>query len=113
MGKASSKKVYRLEPYSLAKIACYRRYLQIYLVVLAQAFFKKIYLLDLFAGEGRDIDGKACSSLTAAEILNEHYNGSTTKCENIVLFLNDSGDSVIEKGVKKIDRVKRFVEEVK
>lgn len=112
MSKASSKKVYRLAAHSLAKIACYRRYLQIYLVVLAQTSFKKIFLLDLFAGEGRDVDGKACSSIAAVEVLNEHYNGTNKKCESIILFLNDSGNSVIEKGVKKIDRVKRFVKEI-
>lgn len=112
MSKAASNKVYRLQSHSLAKIACYRRYLEIYLVVLANSPFKKIYLLDLFAGEGRDVDGKACSSVAAAEVLKDHYTGPTKKCESVVLFLNDSGNSVIEKKAKKIDRIKRFIGEI-
>jgi three-Cys-motif partner protein len=112
MSKAASNKVYRLQKHSLAKIACYKRYLEIYLVVLANTSFKKIYLLDLFAGEGRDVDGKSCSSIAAAEVLKEHYSATAKKCEAVVLFLNDSGNSVIEKNVKKIDRIKRFIEEI-
>src|SRR5687768_10591927 len=111
MSKTSDKKVYRLPPHSLAKILCYKRYLERYLAILALSPFKKIYLLDLFAGEGKDVDGNACSSIAAVQALNEHYLNSEKKCESVVLYLNDSGNSVIEKNVKKIDRVKKFVEE--
>lgn len=113
MSKASNKKVYRLPEHSLAKIALYKRYLSIYLNVLANTPFKEIYLLDLFAGEGRDVDGKSCSSLAAAEALKNHYETADHICKSITVFFNDSGNSVIEKKVKKIDRVKGFVDELK
>jgi three-Cys-motif partner protein len=112
MSKASNKKVYELPEHSLAKIELYRTYLEIYLAVLANTSFKTIYILDLFAGEGRDINGNACSSIAAVEVLDEHYRLAQTKCNNVVLFLNDAGQSVIEKKVKKIDRVKRLAEEI-
>src|SRR4051794_5196809 len=100
MSKASNKKVYRLPQHSLAKIALYKRYLSIYLNVLANAPFKIIYLLDLFAGEGRDIDGNACSSIAAVEALKNHYDTANAVCKKVKLFLNDYGNSVIEKNLK-------------
>lgn len=112
MSKASNKKVYRLPAHSLAKISLYKRYLAIYLNVLANTPFKNIYLLDLFAGEGRDVDGKACSSIAALEAIKNHYETANPHCKSITIFLNDFGNSVIEKALKKIDRVKRFGDEL-
>jgi len=112
MSKASNKKVYRLPEHSLAKISLYKRYLAIYLNILANTPFKTIYLLDLFAGEGRDIDGKACSSIAAVEAIKNHYETASTVCKKIVIFFNDYGNSVIEKDLKKIDRVKKFAEQI-
>lgn len=112
MSKTSNKKVYRLPEHSLAKIALYKKYLSIYLNVLASTPFKTIYLLDLFAGEGRDVDGKACSSIAAIEAVKNHFATADHVCKKIIIFLNDSGNSVVEKSIKKIDRVKRFAEEV-
>jgi three-Cys-motif partner protein len=109
MSKASNKKVYRLPEHSLAKISLYKRYLAIYLNILANTPFKTIYLLDLFAGEGRDIDGKACSSIAAVEAIKNHYETASTVCKKIVIFFNDYGNSVIEKDLKKIDRVKNLL----
>jgi three-Cys-motif partner protein len=113
MSKASDKKVYRLPEHSLAKIALYKRYLSIYLNIIANTSFKTIYLLDLFAGEGRDVDGKACSSIAAIEALKNHFDTSNTVCKKIVVFLNDYGNSVIDKNIKKIERIKRFTNEIK
>jgi len=112
MSKASNKKVYRLPEHSLAKISLYKRYLAIYLNILANTPFKTIYLLDLFAGEGRDIDGKACSSIAAVEAIKNHYETASTVCKKIVIFFNDYSNSVIEKDLKKIDRVKKFAEQI-
>ena len=112
MSKASNKKVYRLPAHSLAKISLYKRYLAIYLNVLANTQFKNIYLLDLFAGEGRDVEGKPCSSIAALEAIKLHYETANPVCKNITIFLNDFGNSVIEKSIKKIDRVKRFGDEL-
>lgn len=81
--------------------------------MLANTNFKNIYILDLFAGEGRDIDGKACSSIAAIETIKNHFDFANTICKKIKIFLNDSGNSVIEKNIKKIDRVKRFADEIK
>src|SRR6185437_13701171 len=112
MSKASDKKVFRLANHSKAKIECYCNYLRIYLSILANAPFDNIYILDLFAGEGKDIDNVSCSSVAAAEAIRDHYNSGKTSCKKITFELNDSGNSVIEPGFKKIDRVKRFIDEL-
>jgi len=112
MSKAAQKKVYRLAEHSIAKIECYRKYLEIYLAVLANTLYKSIYILDLFAGEGKDIDGNICSSIAAAQVLDEHYKSDNKKCTSVTLFLNDPENSVIEPEIKKIKRVKRFIEEI-
>jgi three-Cys-motif partner protein len=113
MSKASNRKVYRLPQHSLAKISVYKRYLSIYLNVLGNTQFHTIYLIDLFAGEGRDVDGKACSSIAAIEALDQHIKTSNNVCKKVVVFFNDIGKSVIEKDTKKIDRVKRLVDAFK
>src|SRR5690349_12426290 len=113
MSKASNKKVYRLPEHSLAKIALYKRYLSIYLNIIANTIFKTIYLIDLFAGEGRDVDGKACSSIAAVEALKNHFDTANVVCKKVIIFLNDAGSSIIEPQMKKIDRVKKFAEELK
>ncbi|MDR3678734.1 MAG: three-Cys-motif partner protein TcmP [Flavipsychrobacter sp.] len=112
MSKVADKKVYRLKQHSLAKISCYRNYVDIYLSVLANSPFEKLYLLDLFAGEGKDIDGNLCSSISGAEALKRHFTHCPEDRKKIVFFLNDPGNSVIEKGLKKIDRVKKFIDEL-
>ncbi len=112
MSKSSDKKVFRLPAHSVAKITLYRRYLLRYLNVLGNTQFEKIYLLDLFAGEGRDVDGKACSSIAAIEVLKEHVDNSANWCKRVSVFFNDFGNSVIDKKIKKIDRVKKFTEEI-
>lgn len=113
MSKASNKNVYKLPEHSKAKIACYINYLRMYLNILAYSPFEKIYILDLFAGEGRDIANEPCSSVAAAEIIEEHYNQASKTCNNILFYLNDSGMSVIDTGTKKIDRVKMFIDKIK
>lgn len=113
MSKTSNKKVYQLGEHSKAKIACYTNYLRMYLNILAYSRFDKIYILDLFAGEGRDVLLEPCSSVAAAEIIKEHYDIQPKTCKSILFYLNDAGNSVIEKGVKKIDRVQHFIENVK
>lgn len=111
MSKASSKKVYKLGPHSLAKIDCYRKYLGIYYSILLNTSFEKFYLLDLFAGEGKDIDGKACSSIAAAEVLKSKFS-SVQSNKQVLFYLNDAGKSVIEPGRTKISRVRRFIDEL-
>lgn len=113
MSKASNKKVFRLPEHSLAKIAVYKRYLSIYLNVLANTRFETIYLLDLFSGEGKDVDGRSCSSIAAIEAIKDHYDTAPYKCKSIKIFFNDYGNSIIENDTKKIDRVRRFCEEIK
>ena len=73
MSKSANKKVYRLEEHSLAKIKCYKSYLEIYLNIIGNTPFIRIVLLDLFAGEGKDIDGHSCSSIAAIEAIKNHY----------------------------------------
>jgi three-Cys-motif partner protein len=111
MKKPSDKKVYRLPEHSLAKIKCYSKYLEIYLAVLANTPFNKIKIYDFFSGEGRDIDGKASSSIEAIEVIYNHYKSTNKHCQQIDIFLNEPGKSVIEENLSKIDRIKNFAQE--
>lgn len=99
--------------HSIAKIELYRKYLAIYLNILARArYINKIYLFDLFSGEGKDEFGEKGSPLVAVETIKHHYFSNNNTCPNIDIIFNDSEMSEIDKSIKRIDRVKLFVDEI-
>ncbi len=97
--------------HSQAKLELYKKYLSAYLEILYRAdFCERIYIFDLFCGEGVYKDGSKGSPIIALETIKEHYERNKN-CKPITLWFNDSEDSEIEKDVPKIDRVRRFITE--
>lgn len=100
-----------LLPHSEAKVQLYGYYLGIYLNVLAHAGFS-IYLFDFLCGEGRYANEGEGSPLVALNAIQRHYFAKGKTCPNIEIWFNDNGESIIEPGVSKIDRVRRLSEAV-
>jgi three-Cys-motif partner protein len=101
-----------LYEHSEAKVSLYSHYLSIYLNVLSRSYVKNIYLYDLFCGEGIYNDGGKGSPIVALECIKNHYDSNNQKCPNLYVTFNDSGQSDIEPGKLKIDRVKEFGDKI-
>jgi three-Cys-motif partner protein len=110
--KKTDSKINMLE-HSKAKVELFQRYLSVYLNILNRVvFITKIYLFDLFAGEGiYENDGKG-SPIVAMESIKNSYFANNKKCKDTEVIFNDNGESKIEPGVLKIDRIKRFVSRI-
>ncbi len=99
--------------HSKAKVDLFKRYFSIYLNVISRtSFVNKIYLYDLFAGEGRYSDGEKGSPVVAMECIASHYFNNGSTCPNIDVWRNDFSKSQIETDKFKIDRVKDFVDKI-
>lgn len=108
MKKKTTKHI--LLPHSKAKISLYVKYLALYLNVLHRvSFIKKIYLFDLFAGEGVYEDGEKGSPIQTVETIKNHYFFNKKSCKDIDIIFNDFGNSDIEPEKTKIERVKEFI----
>ena len=94
--------------HSEAKVKLYRKYLSIYLNVLSRANMEKIYLFDLFCGEGRYEDGGEGSPLAALECIKDHYYSNNETCPNIEIIFNDAEKSKIEPEKFKTQRIEEF-----
>src|SRR5690348_14948792 len=106
MAKSESQVI--LLDHSESKVKLYGRYLSIYLNVLARSPIKRIYLFDLFCGEGIYRDGGKGSPVIALECIKGHYFANNRSCPDIFITFNDFGISDIEAGKLKIDRVKEI-----
>ncbi|MCW3074268.1 MAG: hypothetical protein JWP69_1337 [Flaviaesturariibacter sp.] len=98
--------------HSEAKVLLYSRYLAIYLNVLSRSAIKKIYLFDLFCGEGIYEDGGKGSPIAALECIKNHYYANGEKCPNLFVTFNDSEKSKIDKEKYKIERVEGFAKNI-
>lgn len=92
--------------HSKAKVELYERYLSIYLNILHRSFINKIFIYDLFAGEGIYENNGKGSPIVAVNTIKDHYFSNNKKCTDIKLFFNDSGLSDIEPNIYKIDRIR-------
>lgn len=111
MKKKSTKHI--LRPHSKAKVGLYVKYLAVYLNVLHRvSFVKKIFLFDLFAGEGIYEDGEKGSPIQTVETVKNHYFFNKKSCKDIDIVFNDVGNSDIEPNKKKIERVEEFVSKI-
>jgi len=97
-----------LYDHSEAKVKLFSSYLSIYLNVLHRSRMKKIYLYDLFCGEGVYEDGGKGSPIVALECIKNHYYANAQTCKDICITFNDSELSQIEPGKLKIDRVREL-----
>lgn len=98
--------------HSSAKVNLYGKYLSIYLNVLARSRIENIYLFDLFCGEGVYKDGGKGSPVVALECIKNHYYSNNETCPNLFITFNDSGESEIEVGRLKIERVREFASKI-
>jgi three-Cys-motif partner protein len=105
-------KIHLLE-HSEAKLKLYDIYLAKYLNILARTpYVEKIFIFDLLCGEGIYEKGEKGSPIMALETIKDHYFSNNRSCPNISIWFNDIGQSEIEHGVTKIERVKRFGEKI-
>lgn len=112
MAKMKDSQLIMLE-HSKAKVDLFKRYLSIYLNVISRVpFIKKIFLYDLFAGEGKYLNDEKGSPLIAVESIRNHYFANNETCPKIDVWFNDSEKSEIEPELYKIERVKKFVTEI-
>ena len=94
--------------HSEAKVKLYGRYLSVYLNVLHRAqFVKRIFVFDLFCGEGIYENKANGSPLIALDCIRNHYFANQSSCPNMTVWFNDNGMSEIEDGISKVDRVKK------
>ncbi|WP_426670539.1 three-Cys-motif partner protein TcmP [Mucilaginibacter sp. McL0603] len=102
-----------LEEHSKAKIELWSYYLSIYLNIIQRApGINKIYIYDVFCGEGKYKGGESGSPLVTLEKIRDHYYANNNTCLNIEIKFNDNGLSEIEKGKKRIDRVEHFAKSI-
>jgi len=102
-----------LEEHSKAKIELWSYYLSIYLNIIHRApGIDKVYIYDIFCGEGKYQGGESGSPLVTLEKIKDHYDLNNNKCPNIEIQFNDNGLSEIEKDKKRIDRVKFFAQSI-
>lgn len=112
MAKMKESQLIMLE-HSKAKVELYGRYLSIYLNVISRtSFIKKIFLFDLFAGEGKYLNNEKGSPIVTMECIKNHYYSNNETCLNIDVFLNDNEKSEIEPELYKIERIKKFILEI-
>ncbi len=112
MAKNKDSQLIMLE-HSKAKMELFGRYLSIYLNVIKRvSFIDKIYLFDLFAGEGKYLNDEKGSAITIMESIKNHYYANGESSKNIDVWFNDAGKSEIEPELLKIERVERFVNEI-
>jgi three-Cys-motif partner protein len=105
--KRVNAKTYLLE-HSEAKVKLYGRYLSVYLNVLHRAqFVKRIFVFDLFCGEGIYENEAKGSPLIALDCIRNHYFANQNSCPNMTVWFNDNGMSEIEDGISKVDRVRK------
>ncbi|MBI4731931.1 MAG: three-Cys-motif partner protein TcmP [Chloroflexi bacterium] len=99
--------------HSEAKVRLYGRYLSVYLNILHRAqFVRRIFIFDLFCGEGvyeNDVKG---SPIIALDCIRNHYFANQNSCPNITIWFNDNGISEIEEGIFKTDRVERLSSQI-
>ncbi len=99
--------------HSEAKLKLYDTYLAKYLNILARTpYVERIFVFDLLCGEGILRENAKGSPIMALETIKDHYYSNNRSCPNITVWFNDIGQSEIEHGVLKIDRVKRFGEKI-
>ena len=98
--------------HSKAKVELYKKYLAVYLNVLSNVrTINNINIFDLLCGEGIYEDGTQGSPLVALDVIRHHYFSHGETCPNIDIWFNDKGESKIERGVYKIDRVRKLCEQ--
>lgn len=102
-----------LKEHSKAKIELWSYYLSIYLNIIQRAAgIDKVYIYDVFCGEGKYEGGESGSPLVTLEKIKDHYFANKETCMNIEVLFNDNGQSEIEPNKKRIERVEHFAKSI-
>lgn len=84
--------------HSKAKVELYTKYLAIYLnIISSDSYTKKIYLYDLFCGEGQYSDGSKGSPLSALDKIKEHFFKNKKEITHIKILFNDADKTKFNK----------------
>ena len=106
--KQNDPKLMMLE-HSEAKVNLYGTYLSVYLNILSRSpTVEKIFIFDLFCGEGIYDGGGKGSPMIALDAIKNHYYSNNNTCPNITIWFNDNGKSKLEPGISKTDRVQKL-----
>lgn len=94
-----------LKEHSQAKVKLYTDYLLLYLSILGNTHVSKIHLFDILCGEGKYEDGSEGSALKSLRTILAYFTRTPQTKLKLSVRLNDFGQSDVEAGLKKIDRV--------
>lgn len=94
-----------IQRHSKDKLNVYRRYLETYLSVMTYAKFNPIFIVEPFAGCGKDINGNLGSAITAQKVAR-----SATFKPNIYLLFNDINKTYCENLQKYLDTKDPYLE---
>ncbi|KUG06370.1 three-Cys-motif partner protein TcmP [Solirubrum puertoriconensis] len=106
----STKKV--LQEHSQAKVKLYTEYLRVYLSIMGNTRFSRIHLYDVLCGEGKYKDGAEGSALKALRTVLSYYSDYPHSQLRLNVRLNDFGQSDVEAGLRKIDRVETHASKI-
>ncbi len=85
--------------HSEAKVKLYGRYLSVYLNILHRAgFIKRIFIFDLFCGEGIYENGAKGSPIISLDCIHNHYYANKNSIPNMTVWFDDIGKSKLENG---------------
>lgn len=94
--------------HSEAKVNLYGRYLSVYLNILHRAgFVKRIFIFDLFCGEGIYENNAKGSPIIALDCIRNHFYANKNSIPSMEVWFNDIGRSKLEDGYK-VSRVERI-----
>ncbi|MBI5951915.1 MAG: three-Cys-motif partner protein TcmP [Chloroflexi bacterium] len=95
--------------HSEAKVNLYGKYLSVYLNILHRAqFVKRIFVFDLFCGEGVYENDAKGSPIIALDCIRNHYDANQNSCPDMTVWFSDNGISEIENEIYKVERVERI-----
>ena len=98
-----------LREHSKAKVELYIQYLSNYLSILGNVrHITRVHLFDVLCGEGKYADNAEGSALKALRTILAYQTSVQNSTLKVSVMLNDSGQSIIEPGLKKIERVKQY-----
>jgi three-Cys-motif partner protein len=102
-----------LAEHSAAKVGVFTYYLGIYLNILGKvSSIKCVYIYDLMCGEGEYADGRHGSALEGPQRVLRYFTEYPAETLQVNYVLNDAGESDVEKGRLKIDRVRERAEQI-
>lgn len=113
MSKANHSTRKTLADHSAAKVNVFTYYLGIYLNILGKVrTMKRVHIYDMMCGEGEYADGKQGSALEGLNRVLKYFTDYPAETLRVNYVLNDAGESDVEKGIKKIDRVRERAEQI-